>query len=138
MKTAQRGWCLAIVMVLASACASAQPSRSVVPANVKELAGRWSGRLDVTSGPPRQHLFIIRDDGTFHETATGALESQGSLEIRDGVAIFTGSSSRGQLRLFEEGAERLLVGEGEITQGFIRTYTGLGGGRYAVRLKLIR
>ena len=133
MTTHQLGWGLAIILLLASGCASAPPPKSLAAGDLKDIVGLWTGRFD-SSGLARQHVVTIREDGTFQETATGAVDSSGSVQIRNGLVVFTGSQTKGELQLHASGTERVLIGQGEVLQGFIRSYTGLSGGRYAIRL----
>lgn len=65
----------------------------------------------------------------------GGVNSSGSVEIRNGDIVFAGTQTRGTVGLYEEGADRYLIGEGQVLAGPILNYTGLAGGRYAIRLK---
>src|SRR5687768_15137272 len=85
--THQLGWGLAIILLLASGCASTPPPKSLAAGDLKDIVGLWTGRFD-SSGLARQHVFTIREDGTFQETATGAVDSSGSVQIRNGLAVF--------------------------------------------------
>ena len=98
--------------------------------DLKTVVGRWIRRFDSHLS---EHVFIIRDDGTFVETGADVV-SVGSLRVRGGVLVFTGSHTKGQLQLHEDGVDRLLVGDGEVTHGALRMYIGENG-RYAIELK---
>ena len=99
----------------------------------KAVVGRWTGRFGRS---PSEHVFIIRYDRTFVETRADVV-SVGSLQIRGGVIVFTGSHTRGQLQLHEDGANRLLVGDGEVTSSALRMYIG-DNGTYAIELEPAR
>ena len=107
----QRGWMLSIIVLLAAACATANvpPPKPLADGDLKRVVGRWTGIFDFrgTGMVRSEHAFLIREDGTYHETGPGLISS-GTVEIRDGAVIFDGSQTRGRLQLHDNGSQRML------------------------------
>ena len=121
-----RGFVLGLgVLVGVGACASrgggggesakAGEGRMVV-ADVKSVAGRWAGLMDLPGGVRNQDQSVevhVLPDGTYRATSArtiGMLDARGTVAVKDGRLVMQGEQgARGQGTLFSRDGETLLM-----------------------------
>jgi hypothetical protein len=88
----------------------------VAVTDLKSLAGRWSGLMDLPGGGrDAQYLEVtVLEDGTYRATSSrtiGVMDAQGTITLRDGRLVLQGQNgARGTATLFSrEGESTLLV-----------------------------
>ncbi|HEX6213110.1 MAG TPA: hypothetical protein VF136_20180 [Methylomirabilota bacterium] len=87
----------------------------VAVADVKSLAGRWAGLMDLPGGGRDvQYLEVmLREDGTYTATSArtiGVMDAQGTIAVRDGHLVLQGErGARGTARLYSHQGEPTLM-----------------------------
>ena len=111
-----------LLVVTATACAgpsssssSAQGPRTMVPvADVKAIAGTWTGIAARSAGSGREDWLelTVNENGTFKASAarqTGALVGDGTLQVNDGKVLAVGRNGRAVLTLYERSGPLLVM-----------------------------
>ena len=109
---------LVIGVTLLAGCAArsdgtARDSRPVAVTDVRTIAGRWSGLLELSGH--RQPEFVeltIAPEGTYQVKGArtiGVLDGQGQVAAVDGTLRFQGRRATATGRLYERDARRTLV-----------------------------
>jgi hypothetical protein len=96
--------------------AAAAVGEPVAVTDVKSVAGRWSGLMDLPGGGRDAQYLEVRvlEDGTYRATSArtiGVMDAQGTIVVRDGRLILQGNSgARGTATLFaSEGQPTLMI-----------------------------
>jgi hypothetical protein len=100
---------LAVLLLLAQACASATPSTPVT--SIDQLAGKWKGT--VTIGPRVEFLYLtISPDRTLIAT-WGSITARGTVTVAGGQATYQMAPpiQEGTLKLYVDGGKRQLYME---------------------------
>jgi hypothetical protein len=85
-------------------------------ADVRSVAGRWSGLMDLPGSQRNQDQYVevdVRPDGTYRATSArtvGFLDAEGTVAVRDGRLVMQGGQgARGQGTLFTRDGQPLLM-----------------------------
>jgi hypothetical protein len=127
------------VLVGVGACASGGGSASaragdsrVVVADVKSVAGRWAGLMDLPGSMRNQDQFVevrVLPDGTYEATSArtiGMFDARGTVAVKDGHLVMQGEQgARGQGTLVSRDGETVLMVD----------MTRPDGGRVSARLR---
>jgi hypothetical protein len=79
-------------------CASAGPLTPIVVADIKSVAGTWTGVVYQAGSEPDYVVLTIREDGTYRvesRPAIGPTRGKGTIVISRGRLIFHGEKGRG-------------------------------------------
>jgi hypothetical protein len=101
-------------------------------ADVRSVAGRWAGLMDLPGGSRNEDQYVevdVRPDGTYRAKAARTIEFldvEGTVAVRDGQLVMQGrQGARGQGTLFSrDGAPLLMI-----------DMTRADGGRVSARLR---
>jgi hypothetical protein len=107
------------VAVLGAGCASAVPTepRAEVPiADVKTLAGTWTGYVVLDSGVRADNVsLVISDKGSYQASGQargGGFTVNGEITVGNGKASYRTTRSSGTVALFKAGSKEVLRFDG--------------------------
>jgi hypothetical protein len=116
-------WGVAMVFVLAG-CAGTSAGTAVPVADMKSVAGKWTGLIDMASDPESFVELTIDESGAYRASAArtiGVMDAQGKIVIvGNGGLVFKGDSgSQATATLFTQPSQsqRTLVVEGVTPAG---------------------
>ena len=117
---------IALILTLATGCASAPSATTIQVSDVKSLSGRWLGYATGTgAGAPNPIELVINPDATY-TSRIGAQLQHGTVNVSDGKVSFARQgASAGSSTVFasstavlqERGGKRVLVGQGRSDYG---------------------
>ena len=113
---------LAATLIATSAgCAAMPPAKAFQVADVKQLAGKWTGWVTSPQGNASAEV-TVSEDGQF-VALFGPQQASGTVNIRDGKADFAAPTVTGTLSLYERDGKLLVRVDGRL----IRTSSMFSG-----------
>ncbi|HXH83163.1 MAG TPA: hypothetical protein VNN07_09570 [Candidatus Tectomicrobia bacterium] len=116
--------------VLVAACASLPPARPI--ADMRQIAGTWTGRMTWSDGRTYDGVSTIRPDGTYEVELPELppVRFAGAITVAGGEARYRSETTgrTGTISLHEEGDRRVLIWRADDGSSVART-TPLAGGR---------